>query len=282
MKKLIKCASFLTLTLILGSNIALASVVQDPKVLEKVCSFGTTDIPNDDTTTDDENEAQLVTREFIEKMEEQIESNTKACGTPNGHTKSLEKGDCVLEEKIITEIVEPVGPAVQLGDNEVIDVYTGICALTVHTGEDQTDGYCQTGDSSLLEKDTADIDGDENVTELLIPDCSYATETRTLTYTNYSDCNDNAAYCEHHQWVISSTGAGLIKLYVKQMYIFGAGIVGFIAVIIIIYSGIQISVSGVSGDITASKDRIIQAISGIVLLFLSGLILYTINPTFFS
>lgn len=46
------------------------------------------------------------------------------------------------------------------------------------------------------------------------------------------------------QWLISSTGAGILKTYVKQIYVFGAGIVGFIAVATIVGSGIQISVSG--------------------------------------
>ena len=70
--------------------------------------------------------------------------------------------------------------------------------------------------------------------------------------------------------------------YIGMIYTWGASIVGIIAVLIIVISGIQISAGG--GDpeaINSAKKRIIQSLSGIAVLFLSGLILYTINPDFF-
>ena len=68
----------------------------------------------------------------------------------------------------------------------------------------------------------------------------------------------------------------------EQIFTWGALTVGSIAVMTIVLNGVRIQMSGVSGDITEAKNKIFQAIAGIVLLFLSGLILYTINPGFFT
>ena len=49
-----------------------------------------------------------------------------------------------------------------------------------------------------------------------------------------------------------------------------------------VYSGIEISMAAEdSAKVDAAKARIMQSIAGLVLLFLSGLVLYTINPSFF-
>jgi len=68
-----------------------------------------------------------------------------------------------------------------------------------------------------------------------------------------------------------------------MIYTWAAGFVGLIAVGVIMISSIQISLSG--GDsqaVTNSKDRIVKSLAGLAVLFLSGLILYTINPNFFT
>ena len=58
---------------------------------------------------------------------------------------------------------------------------------------------------------------------------------------------------------------------------------GIIAVLVIVVSGIQISIDQGSGEgVTAAKNRITQSLAGLVILFLSALILYSINPTFFT
>jgi hypothetical protein len=173
------------------------------------------------------------------------------CGLPNPITKSLEKGDCTAQGKIISEVTEIIGPAIAADEegSEIKDVYKGVCCLV----------------------------WDSNAGEYV--GCR---EKRAIFTLDFETCDAVSPSCEKRQWIISRTGAGIIKIYVKQMYIWSAGIIGFIAVATIVVSGIQISVSGVSGDITAARERIIKALSGMVLLFLSGLILYTINPTFFS
>ena len=107
-------------------------------------------------------------------------------------------------------------------------------------------------------------------------------DTRTLYAKTYKECTDVAVNCEKRQWVIGNSGIGIVKLMVKQIYYFGVFAVGSIAVSTMVFQGIKISVSGVSGDITEAKNKMLQALSGIVLLFLSGLILYTVNPDFFG
>ncbi len=170
-----------------------------------------------------------------------------SCGVVNANY-GYEMSTCATAKppQLVTEILEPIGSATTMNDgSKIIDLYKGICCAG------------------------------------LSPDGSYCAETRIVYFDTYTHCTDNGEKCQKIQWLISSTGAGILKTYVKQIYVFGAGIVGFIAVATIVGSGIQISVSGATGDITAAKDRITQSIMGIALLFLSALILYTINPTFF-
>lgn len=88
--------------------------------------------------------------------------------------------------------------------------------------------------------------------------------------------------CKEVQVLICTGGTCLIYAYIAIIYRWGASIVGIIAVLVIVLSGIQLSAAG--GDTEAvgkAKTRILQSIAGIVVLFLSGLILYTINPNFF-
>lgn len=179
----------------------------------------------------------------------QTESYGEAnCGTINPGTGFVEKGDCTAEGKVITEISEVFGPDIEEDSegNEITTVYKGVCCLIT----DSTGGQCL--------------------------------ESRSIYTKDFNSCKDNASFCERRQWIIGTSGIGIVKIYVKQLYIYGAGVIGFISVVTMVISGIQIQVSGVSGDITSAKERIFKALGGLVLLFMSGLILYTINPTFFS
>lgn len=249
---LLSLISYITILLM---PFAFAVKVTDPEIIKKDCKavYGI-----------DGNDPEAV-KEFDKSMSSLFDPNY--CGEANPFSNSLEKGDCTLGGQSITEITEPLTPGFKLSDKDkVVDVYAGICCLTSSESE-----YIQDPDN-------------ENY---VIPVC---TETRRVYFAASSNdsgdgslgCIENAAHCERRQWIIASSGTGLISVFVKQAYIWGTGFVGLSAVIAIVWSGIQISVSGVSGDITQAKERIIQAISGLVLLFLSGLILYTINPTFFT
>ena len=193
-------------------------------------------------------------------LEEHLAASYKEsnCGEKNSATSYLEKGDCTAEGKVITEISEVIGSDTEVvgdgteenPDNKIITVYKGTCCLSEEKDESGNMIGC--------------------------------TDVRSLYTKSYEDCTKYLLSCEKRQWIIGVSGAGILKVYVKQLYRWGAVTVGFIAVVTIIVSGIQISISGVSGDITSAKNRILQAIAGLVLLFLSGIILYTINPTFFS
>lgn len=91
------------------------------------------------------------------------------------------------------------------------------------------------------------------------------------------------ASCKPVQVYLSKGGTVMIENYIATIYKWAASMVGVIAVVVIIISGLQISIGG--GDtagIDKAKTRIIKSLVGIAVLFLSGVILYTINPTFFT
>lgn len=102
---------------------------------------------------------------------------------------------------------------------------------------------------------------------------------------NYMKDNpgDASLYCQPVQVFLSSTGTGLLFTYISTIYKWAASVIGIVAVLVIVISGIQISAA--AGDqqaVTNAKNRIVQTLGGLALLFLSAIILYTINPTFFT
>ncbi|MFC1810221.1 hypothetical protein ACFLZH_01865, partial [Patescibacteria group bacterium] len=95
-------------------------------------------------------------------------------------------------------------------------------------------------------------------------------------------CEGTGDYtCKRVQIIEASSGTNLLNQYVKMIYLWAAGTIGIVAVLTIVISGVEIMAKGASGSIDEPKNRISQALLGLVILFLSGLILYTINPTFF-
>ena len=83
--------------------------------------------------------------------------------------------------------------------------------------------------------------------------------------------------------VKGADGLELLNNYASIIYKWIAGLVGAVCILIIIFSGIQISMGGLSQEeISGSKDRITRSLVGLAVLFLSAFILYTINPTFFT
>lgn len=90
-------------------------------------------------------------------------------------------------------------------------------------------------------------------------------------------------HCSLVERITGETGTDVFSQYVGALYKWAAGIVGIVTVLIMVFSGIQISMAGGdSGKIDSAKNRIMQSIIGLVILFLAGLILYTINPGFFT
>ncbi|MEK7462805.1 MAG: pilin, partial [Patescibacteria group bacterium] len=77
--------------------------------------------------------------------------------------------------------------------------------------------------------------------------------------------------------------AGSIPLYVARLYQFGFGIVGVVALLMIIIGAAKYTLS--AGSFTSkdeAREQITEAIYGILLLFGAYLILYTINPELVS
>ncbi len=95
--------------------------------------------------------------------------------------------------------------------------------------------------------------------------------------------NESETYCQRVQAFIAKSGAGILYAYIGQIYRWAASLIGIVCVLYIIVGGIQIATSGDNSEgLSQAKERIVQSISGLVLLFLSAVILYTINPNFFT
>ncbi len=95
--------------------------------------------------------------------------------------------------------------------------------------------------------------------------------------------NDLYVRCQTKQYIVASSGAGLAQKYLGMIYRFGTGIAGIIAILVIMFNGIKIIVSG-SNDSAMSdaKTQITQSLLALAVLFMSGFILYIINPNFFT
>lgn len=71
--------------------------------------------------------------------------------------------------------------------------------------------------------------------------------------------------------------------YLEKIYIIGIGLAGILAVLMIVIGGIQYIGSGMSpSGKSDAKDRITNAIMGLLLALLSYLILNTIDPNLVS
>jgi len=88
---------------------------------------------------------------------------------------------------------------------------------------------------------------------------------------------------EWQQIISGEDGDEILKNYAELIYKWLAGFIGISAVLLIVIGGIQISTAGANQEgLQSGKDRIFAALIGLALLFLSGLILHTINPIFFN
>lgn len=88
--------------------------------------------------------------------------------------------------------------------------------------------------------------------------------------------------CSRVQVFIAKSGAGLLYAYIGTIYRWAAGTIGIVCVLFLVVGGVQISIAGDNqGMVDSAKERITQSIAGLVLLLLSAIILYTINPNFF-
>ncbi|QQR84115.1 hypothetical protein IPJ72_02895 [Candidatus Peregrinibacteria bacterium] len=76
---------------------------------------------------------------------------------------------------------------------------------------------------------------------------------------------------------------GLLYNYLSLVYNYLSGLIVGLSVLFVVVGGVQMTTSaGDTGRFDAGKDRIVKSIVGLILWFLASLILYTINPTFFT
>lgn len=88
--------------------------------------------------------------------------------------------------------------------------------------------------------------------------------------------------CEPVMVYLSDPGTDLLYFYMGQVYRYAAGIGGLLAVLILIIAGIMWTTAGDNtNQITMARNMITKSITGLILLFLTAIILYTINPNFF-
>ena len=74
----------------------------------------------------------------------------------------------------------------------------------------------------------------------------------------------------------------LLIRYTKEIYGYLKIIVTTLASVMIVWGGIEwASSGGEAGAIKRGKNRIIQALAGLALFIIAGLILQTVNPEFF-
>jgi hypothetical protein len=130
----------------------------------------------------------------------------------------------------------------------------------------------------------------ENDTGCRIRFCNNTSKNSENPYWLKDDCNK---YCVGFQEPIpfgkneiksitGESGTDLAMNYVSMIYKIGASLLGLIAILVIVVSGVQMIAGGVEeSNYTEAKDRIIQALLSLAVLFSSALILRTVNPDFF-
>jgi hypothetical protein len=88
---------------------------------------------------------------------------------------------------------------------------------------------------------------------------------------------------EWTQIVTGDNGNEILINFASMLYRWLAGFIGVVAVLMLVVGGIQISTAGANQEgLQDGQNRILAALVGLALLFLSSLILYTINPNFFG
>jgi type IV secretory pathway VirB2 component (pilin) len=96
------------------------------------------------------------------------------------------------------------------------------------------------------------------------------------------DIKQEFTTCEPVMIYVSQLGTQLLYQYIGQIYRYMAGLGSILAVLFIIVAGVMMASAGDNNDqITKAKALMTKNITGLIVLFLSALILYVINPNFF-
>lgn len=119
--------------------------------------------------------------------------------------------------------------------------------------------------------------------EYFVDKCSIPNTPQNERYATLSEPLPIKVFCDRVQVLFASSGTGIIKNYVGLIYGWASGLIGLVAVLVIIFNGIMMSASnGDQGAVENARNRIMQSLTAITILFISGLLLYTINPNFFT
>lgn len=152
-------------------------------------------------------------------------------------------------------------------------------------------GETNRGDECTISREEATDDAALGAAMEAKPDCGCYVIRSSNGATTYAKADgEPVRYCINLQESIAGQdsvsgqdGVSLFSNYIQQIYRYGASIIGIICVLVIVVSGIQISLGGANSElVNQGKERIMQAMLSLLLLFGSALILRTINPGFFT
>jgi|WetSurMetagenome_2_1015567.scaffolds.fasta_scaffold118474_3 hypothetical protein len=188
---------------------------------------------------------------------------------------------------VITVIISMLIPTVVLADAVSCDILNDPAQSkdwVITILEEEIGGATSTADVSspiiiCFRETTCNVTKDSKTNE----------DVRTCTSTYKSDCvpggnpGDSQTLCQRVQVILAKSGAALLYSYIGLIYRWAAGTIGVVSVLYMVWGGVQISAAGDNaGKIDEAKQKIFQSIAGLILLFLSAVILYTINPNFFT
>lgn len=106
-------------------------------------------------------------------------------------------------------------------------------------------------------------------------------------YTGPGNCTPNTSdaitvSCKRIGIFFANSGSELLYAYIGAIYRFTATTMGIVCVFIIVWNGFNIATAGdQTAKLDEGKKKIMQSLYGLVILFLSAVILYSINPNFF-
>lgn len=201
------------------------------------------------------------------------------CKFINNQNKSVEQqGDTKTEapsnqfaNKLVVIIEEPLGNA----DNK----YTFKCFRKIEYTDapadpnaKPVDGKTPPAKKTFKTTYESSCSGD-TASEIADKKTKAATEKKAI---------DNYIICEPVMIYLSDAGTDLLYYYIGQVYRYAAGVGGLLAVLILIIAGIMRTTAGDNtNQITQANNLVTKSITGLIVLFLSAIILYTINPNFF-
>lgn len=224
------------------------------------------------------NDGNIRTEPATNPNDSRIQINCKISDTASQGLQTLQN---VFTNQFVFQLIEPI-----TDENLVIQKRT--CTYEFLRNKD---GLLQAVDSSQNKSDvTRDSNFYENNLFTITENACFVTYVESCTPNLVLDARLKistplpiSTYCKTYQVISGSSGTGFIKGFVNIIYRVSVGIIGVIAVIVMVVNGIRISTAGDdSGAVSEAKERIAQSIFGLAVLFLAWIILRSVNPNFFT